>query len=144
MKLDALLLYLLLPSALAACGTPAKQTTVRGAEGSAECHASAACLAGELALAQVPAAVLAAAGAAVPGFVAEEAGYEVEAGMALYALEGEAAGKDVEIEVSADGQVLEIEYGGDEDEIDEDEDGDGDEEDEDEDEDDGEDEDDDA
>ena len=69
----------------------------------------------ELALDQVPASVKKAAEVAVPGFVLKSAEKETEEGALHYCLEGTAAGEAVEIEVSTDGKVLEIERGEDED-----------------------------
>jgi hypothetical protein len=80
---------------------------------------------------QVPATVLKAAQAAVPGFELKRAEKEVEGGTTLYSLEGTANGKSCEIEVTTDGRVLEIEDeddgDGDDDGEDDDEDGDDDE-----------------
>ena len=59
---------------------------------------------------QVPALVLQAAQKAVPGLIVEEAELEVENDVTVYGLEGSAAGKEVEVEVSATGQVLEVEW----------------------------------
>lgn len=64
-----------------------------------------------IALDQVPAAVKKAAEAAVPGFVLESAEKETEEGALHYCLEGTAGGEAVEIEVSPDAKVLEIERG---------------------------------
>ena len=75
----------------------------------------------EIPLSEVPANVLAAARAAVPGIVFEEAERETEDGRIVYELEGEANGKEYEIEVSADGTVLEVEEEDDEDEDEDDE-----------------------
>lgn len=64
----------------------------------------------EIALSEVPAPVLEAAKNAVEGFVPAEAEVETEKGKVLYELDGKAAdGKEYEIEVSADGKVLEVE-----------------------------------
>jgi hypothetical protein len=63
----------------------------------------------EIAVDQVPAAVLAAAQKKVPGLVVEVACKEVEGGVLVYCLEGEAGGKDWEVDVTADGKVLEAE-----------------------------------
>jgi len=57
----------------------------------------------------VPASVMKAAQAAVPGFTATHVEKEVEDGTTLYSLEGTAGGKACEIEVTAGGKVLEIE-----------------------------------
>ena len=58
---------------------------------------------------QIPAAVKRAATAAVPGLVIHEAEKEVEDGFLLYCLEGTANGKEYEVEVTAEGKVVEIE-----------------------------------
>ena len=63
-----------------------------------------------IALDQVPALVLQAALKAVPGLIVEEAELEIEDDVTVYGLEGTAAGKEVEVEISAAGQVLEIEW----------------------------------
>jgi uncharacterized membrane protein YkoI len=60
-------------------------------------------------IADVPAAVLAAAQAAVPGLAISEAEVEVEDGRDVYEIEGTADGVEYEIEITADGEVLEIE-----------------------------------
>jgi len=70
----------------------------------------------DVALADVPAAVRAAALAELPGFVIEQAELETSSKGKVYCLEGELDGEDVEIEVSADGKVLEVEHGDDEEE----------------------------
>lgn len=64
-----------------------------------------------LALDQVPATIKQAAEAAVPGFVLVSAETETEEGARHYCLEGQAGGQSVEIELSTDGKVLEIERG---------------------------------
>lgn len=64
----------------------------------------------EVALSEVPAPVMTAAKGTAEGFVPEEAEVETEKGQMVYELEGIAAdGKEYEIEVSADGKVLEVE-----------------------------------
>ncbi len=60
-------------------------------------------------LADVPAAAIAAAEAAVEGLQIASAEVEVERGQTVYELEGTVDGTEYEIEVTADGQVLEIE-----------------------------------
>lgn len=62
----------------------------------------------EIALDAVPSAVRAAAVAAVPGFVLEEACTETEDGVLIYCLEGKAKGTEYEVDVAADGRVLEV------------------------------------
>lgn len=64
-----------------------------------------------IALDEVPAAVKKAAEDAVPGFVLKSAETETEEGALHYCLEGTAGGESVEIEVSTDARVLEIERG---------------------------------
>ena len=66
-----------------------------------------------IALDQVPADVLAAASAAVPGAVFTSAELEKEHGHFVYCLEGHVDGEAVEVEVAPDGRVLEIEHGDD-------------------------------
>lgn len=69
----------------------------------------------DVALDQVPAAIKAAALAAVPGLVLTGAEKETEEGSLRYCLEGTAGGESVEVEVNAsDNQVVEIERGEDE------------------------------
>lgn len=68
----------------------------------------------EIALDAVPAAVLTAARAAVPGITLSSAEREVEHGATHYCVHGTAAGERVEVEVSPAGDVLEIERGDDE------------------------------
>lgn len=79
-----------------------------------------------VALDQVPESVRKAAEAAVPGFAIKSAEKEVENGTTLYCLEGTAGGKPCEVEVTADGKVLEIEDQDDDDDDGEDDDEDGD------------------
>lgn len=73
----------------------------------------------EIPLSEVPQSVKDAAIAAVPGLVLEEA--EVEDGVTVYDLEGEVAGEEVTVEVTAAGEVLEVEWDDDEDEDEDDE-----------------------
>ena len=63
----------------------------------------------EIALADVPANVLAAARAALPGATLVEAGVEAEDGVTVYVLDAVRDGVEYEIAVSADGRVLEVE-----------------------------------
>lgn len=65
-----------------------------------------------IALDQVPAIVLEAARAALPGVVLTSAELEREDGQFVYSLTGTLGDEQVEIEVAADGRVLEIERGG--------------------------------
>jgi uncharacterized membrane protein YkoI len=80
----------------------------------------------EIPLTDVPAAALAAAERAVPGIRLTEAEVETEGGRLVYELEGFLDGKEYAIEVTADGDVLEVEVevevAGDDDEEDEDDD----------------------
>jgi len=64
-----------------------------------------------IALDQVPADILAAAQAALPGAVFTSAELEQEGGLFVYCLEGYVGDERVEVEVAADGRVLEIERG---------------------------------
>lgn len=75
----------------------------------------------ELELAEAPAAARAAAEAAVPGIVLSRVVAETEDGVLVHEFTGVADGVEYEIEVAADGRVLEIERA-DEDDSDEDED----------------------
>ena len=63
----------------------------------------------EIPLAEVPQPAIAAAEGAVEGITLTEAETEEEDGQTVYILEGDAAGKTYEIEVTADGEVLEVE-----------------------------------
>jgi len=69
-----------------------------------------------VALDAVPATALAAAKKAVPGVVFTSAEREVEGGVTLYSLEGSVDGERCEVEVTPDGEVLEVERGADDDE----------------------------
>lgn len=62
-----------------------------------------------IALSKVPEPALEAAKAAVPGIVLTEAEVEEENGQAVYEMTGMAEGKKYEIEVTAEGKVLEVE-----------------------------------
>lgn len=73
----------------------------------------------EVAVADLPAAVSAAALSAVPGGTIVEAERETEAGVVVYEVEVETAAGEFEVEVSEAGEVLEVEA---EDEDDEDDD----------------------
>jgi len=75
----------------------------------------------EVPLKDVPAVVLDAAKGAVEGIVLSEAEMETEDGKVVYELEGTANSVEYEIEVAADGTVLEIEQEGDDDDDDDDE-----------------------
>lgn len=72
----------------------------------------------EIPLDEVPEAVMAAALRALPGAVFEEAERELERGRLVYELEGTHEGERVEIELTEDGEVLEIERGDDDDDDD--------------------------
>lgn len=63
----------------------------------------------EIPLSQVPQAALTAAEGAVDGITLTEAEMEEEDGQTVYVLEGQAAGKEYAVEVTADGKVLEVE-----------------------------------
>jgi uncharacterized membrane protein YkoI len=69
----------------------------------------------KLSLDAVPKPVIDAAMAAVPGLVIEQAERELEKGVVVYDLEGKAGGVRVEVEVTAEGKVLEVERGEDDD-----------------------------
>ncbi len=71
-------------------------------------------------LSEVPAPALEAARAAVEGIVLTEAEVEEEDGQLVSEIEGRANGIEYEIEVTAEGEVLEIEKEGEEDEEDDD------------------------
>jgi len=64
---------------------------------------------GDIALAQVPENILAAAEKAVPGIKFTEAEVDRSPKGHIYELEGTAGGKEYEIEVSAEGKVLKVE-----------------------------------
>lgn len=63
----------------------------------------------EVPLSEVPAEALEAAQGAVDGVTITEAEMEKEDGETVYIFEGEANGKEYEIEVTAGGKVLEVE-----------------------------------
>ena len=63
----------------------------------------------EIPLDKVPATAIKAAENALPGIRLTEAEIELEDGVEVYELEGERDGKQFEIEVTADGTILEIE-----------------------------------
>ena len=75
-----------------------------------------------IALDKVPAAVRTAGEKAVPGLVITRVERDVEDGVVMYDVLGTAKGKTFEVEVTADGKVLEIEEEDDEDDDDEDDD----------------------
>ena len=75
----------------------------------------------EVALSDVPEAVLAAARKAVPGIKISSVEQETEGGEVIYDVEGVVDGKEYEVEVSATGKVLEIEEEDDDDDDDDDE-----------------------
>lgn len=66
----------------------------------------------EIPLSEVPAEALRAARGAVDGITLTEAEVEAEDGQTLYIVDGTADGVEYEIEVSADGKVLEVEQEG--------------------------------
>jgi uncharacterized membrane protein YkoI len=79
----------------------------------------------EVPLSEVPQEALKAAQGAVDGVTITEAETEKEDGKTIYIFDGEANGKEYEIEVTPEGKVLEVEEESDEDEgEDENEDGD--------------------
>lgn len=61
----------------------------------------------EVALADLPPGVKAAAMKAVPGLVLEEASVETEKGRLVYTLEGKSGDTEYELELDADGRILE-------------------------------------
>ncbi|MEE4659660.1 MAG: PepSY domain-containing protein [Halieaceae bacterium] len=63
----------------------------------------------DIPLAEVPPVVMQAAQNAVPGITITEAELEKDDGEMIYELTGEADGQEYEIEIGADGSVLEIE-----------------------------------
>ena len=63
----------------------------------------------EVPLSEVPPDALQAAEGAVDGITITEAEMEEEGGQTVYVLEGEANGKEYEIEVTPEGKVLEVE-----------------------------------
>lgn len=67
---------------------------------------------------EVPESIRDAAEAAVPGIVFSEAERETENGVVVYDLEGTANGVEYEVEVSEDGEVLEVEIENDDDDDD--------------------------
>ncbi len=69
----------------------------------------------KVALSDVPQAALEAAKTEVPGIVLTEATMEEEDGQRVYEVMGMADGKKYEIEVTAEGKVLEVETGDDKD-----------------------------
>jgi hypothetical protein len=84
----------------------------------------------EIPLSEVPAEALQAAQGAVDGITLTEAEMEEEDGQVVYEIEGTADGKEYCIEVTADGEVLEVELDDEDDEDDDDEDDDEDDDDE--------------
>jgi hypothetical protein len=64
-------------------------------------------------VADIPAAVKAAAEKAVPGLVITEAEVETQNGSTVYELEGTAGGKKCEVKVRADGEVVRVKSEGD-------------------------------
>jgi hypothetical protein len=63
----------------------------------------------EVPLSEVPPEALEAAHGAVDGITITEAEMEKEDGQTIYVFEGEASGKEYEIEVTPEGKVLEVE-----------------------------------
>jgi len=64
----------------------------------------------EIPLSQVPKAAVEAAQKAVENIALTEAGVEEEAGQKVYVLEGTANGMEYDIEVTADGTIIEVEH----------------------------------
>ena len=62
----------------------------------------------EVPLSEVPEAAVTAAKGAVEGITLTEAETQTKGGQAVYLLEGQAAGKVYEIEITADGKVIEV------------------------------------
>ncbi len=105
------------------------QTSASAARESDGKAAPAACCAAQdeevaIAVNTVPAAVLAAANGAVAGIVFTSAERETEKGLTVYCLVGSANGKRYEVEVTADGKVVEIEDADDDEDDDDDDDAD--------------------
>jgi hypothetical protein len=112
---NALRLLALSPLGFALCACAASSAPPKnGADASGSMPASSA-LADtgdteeDIALTAVPAAVLTAAQGAVSGITFSSAEREVEGGKTLYSLCGTANGKKYEVEVAADGTVVEVE-----------------------------------
>ena len=76
----------------------------------------------EVPLSEVPAEALKAAQGAVDGVTITEAEMEKEDGETVYVFEGEANGKEYEIEVTPEGKVLEVEEEAEDDDEDDDDD----------------------
>jgi uncharacterized membrane protein YkoI len=85
--------------------TTTSQSAAATAQGSEE----------DIPLDAVPKPVIDAAMAAVPGLVIDEVERELEKGVVVYDVEGKAGGVRVEVEVTAEGKVLEVERGDDDD-----------------------------
>ncbi len=115
---------LLLGLAVIACQNPNEQSSLTGAnitDGGDQAKARAFQLDGmevEIPLSEVPDVVMQAALAAVPGITLKEAEMDSEDGGLTYDLEGVLDGVEYEIEVSPDGEVLEVEIEGDDDDDD--------------------------
>lgn len=109
MKSHSLLLGLLLAFFLTGCCCPAPgpcaSVVMEDADGADETSE----VEEAIPLSQVPARVLQAARARLPGIVFEEAEREVVRGHVVYGLEGSVDGKEYELDVTEDGQVLEVE-----------------------------------
>jgi uncharacterized membrane protein YkoI len=112
---NALRLIALSPLGFALCACAASSAAQQqGADAPAAVSASAALAETgdteeDIALSAVPASVLSAAQGAVSGITFSSAEREVEGGKTLYSLCGTADGKNYEVEVAADGTVVEVE-----------------------------------
>jgi len=114
------ILALLLPLILVACETQSDTTQVTTDEQRVADPGSNEEV--DVPLNKVPANVMAAAQKAVPGFTATKVEREVEDGVVVYDVAGTAKGMSYEVEVTADGKVLEIEEEDDGDEHEDDDD----------------------
>lgn len=103
-------LKMALVSTLAAAGCEGHSNATTTSLAAATTHGSEE----KVPLVAVPKPVIDAAMAAVPGLVIGEVERELENGVVVYDLEGMAGGVRVEVEVTAEGKVLEVEKGGEE------------------------------
>ena len=100
-------LKMALVSTLAAAGCEGHSNATTTSLAAATAHGSEE----KIPLDAVPKPVIDAAMAAVPGLVIGEVERELENGVVVYDLEGMAGGVRVEVEVTAEGKVLEVERG---------------------------------
>ena len=107
-------LKMALVTTLAAAGCEGHSNATTTSLAAATAHGSEE----EVPLNAVPKPVIDAAMAAVPGLVIGEVERELENGVVVYDLEGMAGGVRVEVEVTAEGKVLEVERGDDDDDDD--------------------------